>query len=248
MKMFLKGLMFLSLLCTGLSGVARAGQEVYLSTSPNERYRIYVEQDIDHRVGDRIFFRYPMMLVNVRRPAHHFWIMDVGSPLIQENDKGTFKLHWDETNPTEPSSIHFDWSPDSLKAFIHLEVIEGTWKTFYVDVNTGTTTDITSDLEQYLVAKTSGWACEQPKFQLVKWTKPNLAFFRLTTTCGKNKEKLNDELFYQTDSVLFDTEKGKTVDDCMGCKDDKSVKVFDKYYIKSIPTPTPTPEETPVAQ
>lgn len=248
MKTFLRGLALLILFYAGWAGAARAGQEVYLSTSPNNRYRIYVEQDIARRVGDRIFFRYPLMLVNVRRPDHHFWILDAGSPLIQETDTGTFKLHWDETNPTEPSSIHFDWSPDSLKVFIHLEVIEGTWKTYYVDVNTGKTMDITADLEQYLVQKTSGWACEAPKIQLVKWTKPNMAFFRLTSTCGKNKEKLNDNFFYQTDSVLFDTEKDKTVDDCMGCKDDKSVNVFDKYYLKSLPTPTPTPEETPVAQ
>lgn len=248
MKTLLKGLILLVPLFSGWMGVARAGQEVYLSTSPNERYRIYVEQDIDRRVGDRIFFRYPLMLVNVKRPDHHFWILDAGSPLIQETDSGTFKLHWDETNPTEPSSIHFDWSPDSLKVFIHLEVIEGTWKTYFVDVNTGKATDVTADLEQYLVAKTSDWACEAPKIKLVKWTKPDMAFFRLTSTCGKNKEKLNEDFFYQDDSVLFDTEKGKTVDDCMGCKDDKSVKAFDKYYLKSLPTPTPTPEETPVTQ
>ncbi len=248
MKTFFKGLMILIPLCAGLAGHARAGQEVYLSTSPNERYRIYVDQEIDHRVGDRIFFRYPLMLVNVKRPDHHFWILDAGSPLVQENERGTFKLHWDETNPTEPSSIHFDWSPDSLKVFIHLEVLKGSWKTYYVDVNSGQSTDVTADLQQFLAAKTSDWACEAPKVQLVKWTKPNLAFFRLTSTCGKDKEQLNDKFFYQEDSVLFDTEKAKTVDDCMGCKDDKSVKVFDKYYTKNLPTPTPTPEETPVAQ
>ena len=248
MKTFLRGFFLLLLFCVGLKGVARAGQEVYLSTSPNERYRVFVEQDIDHRVGDRIFFRYPLMLVNVRRPDHHFWILDAGSPLIRETEKGTFKLHWDDSDPTEPSSIHFHWSPDSLKVFIDLEAIEGIWKTYYVDVNTGKTTDITADLQKYLVAKTEGWACEQPKVELVKWTKPNLAFFRLTATCGKNKEKLNESLFYQMDSVLFDTEKAAVVDDCMGCKDEKSVKDFDKYYLKSIPTPTPTPEETPVAQ
>lgn len=248
MKTFLRSFLILLLLGSGLMGVARAGQEVYLSTSPNNRYRIFVEQAIDRRIGDRVFFRYPMSLVNVKRPDHHFWIMDVGSPLIHETEKGTFKLHWDETDPSEPSSIHFDWSPDSLKVFIHLEVIEGIWKTFYLDVNTGKVMDITPDLEKYLLSKTQGWDCEAPKVKLIKWTKPSMAFFRLTTTCGKDKEKINDSLFYQTDSVLFDTEKDKVVDDCMGCKDDKSVKVFDKFYVKSIPTPTPTPEETPTNQ
>ncbi len=245
MKRFLKAIFFLTLLFPSLKGAARAGQEVYLSTSPNDRYRVYVEQVIDRRIGDRIFFRYPMSLVNVKRPGHHFWIMDVGSPLIQETETGTFKLHWDETSPTEPSSIHFDWSPDSLKAFIHLETIPGIWKTYYVDVNTGKTTDITADLERYLVSKTQGWDCQEPVVKLEKWTQPNLAFFRLTSTCGKKTDKINDSFFYQNDSVLFDTEKAEVVEDCMGCKDDKSVKTFDKYYVKSLPTPTPTPEETP---
>lgn len=247
MKTSRKVLWLLGILISGLAPAVQAGQQVYLSTSPNERYRVYVEQAIDHRVGDRVFFRYPIMLVNVKRPDHHFWILDAGSPLIEETLRGTFKVHWGGTDPAEPSSIHFDWSPDSLKCFIHLEVVEGSWKIYYVDVNTGKAQDVTADLEKYLVNKTEGWDCQQPKVELVKWTKPHLAFFRLTSDCAKTN-LLNEPRFYQSDSVLFDTEKGNTVDDCMECKDEKSVKVFDKYYLKSLPTPTPTPEETPTAQ
>lgn len=248
MNKFLRSLLILLLLGSGLPTLVRAGQQVFLNTSPNNRYRIYVEQEIDRRVGDRIFFRYPISLVNVKRPGHHFWILDAGSPLIQETERGTFKVRRDVTNPAELSSIHFDWSLDSLKVFIHLEVIRGIWKTYFVNINTGTTTDITADLEKYLVVKTEAWDCEEPKVELVQWTKPDLAFFRLTSTCHKNKERADVNVFFQKDSVLFDTVKGKVVSDCMGCKDDNSVKVFDKYYLKTIPTPTPTPEETPVAQ
>ena len=248
MKRSWKVILALALSVSGWIPKAQAGQEVYLSTSPNERYRIYVEQVIERRVGDRIFFRYPVSLVNVKRPDHHFWIMDVGSPLIQETETGTFKVRWASTNPTDLSSIHFDWSDDSLKCFIRLEVLEGVWKTYYVDVDTGKSKDITADLEKYLFEKTKDWACLEPRVQLVQWTRPHLAFFHLTSVCGKSKEEMNNKLFEQKDSVLFDTELGQVVDDCMDCKDEKSIGVFDKYYVKSLPTPTPTPEETPVNQ
>ena len=248
MKTFLKGFLVLLVLLTGWTAKARAGQQVYLSTSPNERYRVLVEQVIDRRVGDRVFFRYPISLVNGHRPDHHFWILDGGSPLITETDKQTFKVKWDDSDPTQPSSIHFDWSQDSLKFFIRLEAIEGIWKTYFVDVNSGKTSEITADLEKALVDETSSEDCQQPKVELIQWTKPHLAFIKLTSTCGADKEKLNLKLFYEKASVLFDTEKGQVVSHCVNCKDEKSLKVFDKYFIKSIPTPTPTPEETPTTQ
>ena len=248
MKTSLKCFSAFLLLFTLWTSVARAGQQGYLSTSPNDRYRVYVEQVIDRRVGDRIFFRYPMMLVNVRRPDHHFQIMDAGTPLIQETDRGTFKVKWDDLNPTQPTSIHFDWAADSLKFFIRLEAIEGIWKTYFVDINSGKTTEITADLEKALVDETKDEDCQQPQVELIQWIKPYLAFIKLTSICGASKEQINNKLFYEKASVLFDTDKGQVVSNCVNCKDPKSLKVFDKYYISTIPTPTPTPEETPTAQ
>lgn len=223
-----------------LVGTAQAGQQIYLSTSPNGKFRVVIEQVLERRVGDQIFFRYPLLVVNTRNPKRHFEIRDGGSPLVQETDKETFKINWE--------SFHFDWAKDSEKCFLRLEVIEGTWKTFYVSVTNGKTRDITADLEQGLVSRADfhDWGCEQPKVEVVKWTKPYLAFFKLISICGKDKETENKKLFYSSDSVLYDTQKEMVVSDCGDCKDEKSLKKFDKYFITTIPTPTPTPEETPV--
>jgi len=249
MKISLKWFSALFLLMTLWSIKAQAGQQIYLSTSPNERYRVYVEQVIDRRIGDKVFFRYPISLVNVKRQAHHFWILDAGSPLISETDKQTFKVKWDGSDdPTQPSSIHFDWSKDSLKFFIRLEAIEGIWKTYFVDVNSGKTKEITAEIEKALVDEVKDEDCQQPQVELIQWTKPYLAFLKLTSLCGADKDKANDKHFLEKASVLFDTDKGEVVSNCVNCKDEKSLKVFDKYFIKSIPTPTPTPEETPTAQ
>jgi hypothetical protein len=83
---------------------------------------------------------------------------------------------------------------------------------------------------------------------VVQWFQPELAFLKLTSICGKSQTKENSELFYTNDSVLFDTQLVKTVDHCAECKDEKAAKNFNEYYVKSLPTPTPTAEETPTAQ
>jgi hypothetical protein len=244
MKSSLKGFLAVLLFFSAWQGTAHAGQEFHLSYSPNERYRVVVEQVLDRRVGDHQFFRYPLSVVNIHNPKHHFEIKDGGSPLIKETDKGTFTVH--------KPSIRFDWAPDSLKFFMYVEVIEGTWKTYFVDINTGIATDVTSDLEKNLVSKADGreWDCQQPveAASVVKWTKPNLAFLKLTSVCGKDRTKANEKFFTLTDSILFDALKAKVVDHCMDCKDEKSLKMFDKYFISTIPTATPTPEETPTNQ
>ena len=257
MKMSLKGFTALLLLFSAMPRTAPAGQQLYLSESPNGRYRVVIEQIIDRRVGDKIFFRYSMDLVNTRNLKHHFEILQGGSPLVHETEKGTFQVYAEPNPAPAPSpndlfddhwaSIRFSWAKDSLKLFVRLEVIEGTWKTYFVDVNSGKTTDITADLESGLSSKiaSSGWDCQQPKVELLKWTKPNLAFLKLTTICGKKKEVENAKLFNMTDSVLFDTLKAQVVSHCRDCKDEKTLKAFDKYFISTIPTPTPTPEETP---
>jgi hypothetical protein len=246
MRSTLKRFLILFLLFfAGLKGTSQAGQQIYLSESPNARYRVVIDQVIDRRVEtfpDKFFYRYIISLVNVRNPKHHFEILQGGSPLVKETEKHTFQVHWE--------SIHFDWAKDSLKFFVNLEVIEGTWKTYFVDINTGKTADITPDIESAMMNKidSRGWDCEQPKIEVVSWTKPHLAFIHLTSICGKERGKENNNLFYLKDSVLFDALQVKVVSECMDCKDEKSLKVFDKYFISSIPTPTPTPEETPTAQ
>jgi hypothetical protein len=248
MKTTLKCFLFLMILGALLPTKAPAGQQVYLSTSPNERYRVYVEQVIERRIGDKVFFRYPISLVNVRKPDRHFFILDAGSPLITETNKQTFKVKWGGTDPLQPSSILFDWAADSLKFFIRIEVIEGTWRTYFVDVNTGKAKDVTGDLEKTLVEEIGKEDCQQPKIEVADWTKPHLAFLKLTSFCGRSNKSLNDKHFNEEVSVLFDTDKGEVVEHCVNCKDKSAYKRFDKYYIKSIPTPTPTPEETPTAQ
>jgi len=230
--------------------LAWAGQQVYLSESPNGKYRVLVEQAIDRRVGDRIFFRYPIRLVNTKNSRRHFEIRDAAPPLIKETDRGTFQVRWDGADNREPSSIHFHWAPDSLRFFLELEVIPGTWKTFFVDVNTGITTDITADLEKELLKRiaSKGMDCERPTFEVVRWTKPHLAFLRLTSVCGKKKGVSNEKLFPVTDSILFEAQKASVAKHCLECKVEKADKAFEKYFRSTLPTPTPTPEETPVVQ
>ncbi len=262
MKSTLKRFLVLFLLFfAGLKGTTQAGQQMYLSESPNAKYRVLIEQIIDRRVGDKVFFRYIIDLQNIHNPKHHFEILQGGSPLVQETDKGTFHVY-SEPNPVPTpegqkdmfddnwKSIRFAWARDSLKFFVRLEVIEGTWKTYFVDINSGKTTDITPDIEGALLKKidSRGWDCEQPKVAVVKWTKPNMAFIQLTSICGKDRDKENNKLFYLRDSVLFDTLQAKVVSECMDCKEEKATKIFDKFYLTTIPTPTPTPEETPTTQ
>jgi hypothetical protein len=240
---------FLLIICS-IPLLAQAGQQAYLSESPNGRYRVLVEQALDRRVQDNIFFRYPVVVENIKNTDRRFETVDAGPRLARQTNKKTFEVRWDNSTPPQLESVRFDWAPDSLKFFMHLEVLEGVWHTYFIDINKGTTTDITSDLEQALFDKIEfrNWDCQQPKFQLVQWTQPNLAFFKLTSVCGKNKEKENSELFYANDSVLFDTDQVKTVSHCADCKDEKSVGKFNDYYQRSLPTPTPTVEETPSAE
>lgn len=250
MKTGLKCFLAFLLLLAAFPRTVRAGQQVYLSESPNGKYRVFIEQVIERRVGDRVFFRYPISLINTHNLRRHFEIRDGGSPLVKETEKGTFHIRWDGADSREPSSIHFTWAPDSLRLFIQLEVIEGTWRTFFVDVNSGVTTDITADLEKDLLkeVQSGGRDCQNPKWELVKWTKPTLAFLKVTSICGKEQGKSNAKLFYTTDSILFETTKGQIVSHCLDCKEAKADGLFDKYFMSTIPTPTPTPEETPVTQ
>jgi hypothetical protein len=235
---------FWTLVLTGammLPALARAGQQVYLSTSPDGKYRVVVEQVIDRRVGEKIFFRYPISLVD-SKTLRHFEIREGNPPLIQETDRGTFTPQWD--------SIQFNWSPDSQKIFINLEIIEGSWRTFFVDIKLGKALDVTEALESKLYDRIQfhGWSYESAKINLVQWVRPHLAFLKVTTACGKKKDEENKSLFAVSDSLLYDTVKQIVVSDCSDCKDPESANKFEKFLIKTQVTPTPTPEETPTAQ
>ena len=218
-----------------------ADQQVYLSPSPDGKYRVVVDQVIDRRVGDRIFFRYPISLVD-SKTLRHFEIREGTPPLIQETDRGTFTPHWD--------SVKFFWGPDNQKLFINMEILEGSWRTYFVDVKLGKTLDVTEELEKAMYDRVQfhGWSCESAKINLVDWFKPHLAFLKVVTDCGNNKDTENNRLFEISDSVLYDTVKQKVVSDCSDCKDPDSLKKFDKYFLKIQVTPTPTPDETPTAQ
>jgi hypothetical protein len=221
---------------------ARAGQQVYLSTSPDGKYRVVVEQVIDRRVGgDHIFFRYPISLVDAKT-LRHFVIREGVPPLIKESDRETFTPQWD--------SIKFNWAPDNQKLFINMEILEGSWRTYFVDIKLGKTLDVTADLESNLFdrIKSHGWSCQSATITPVQWIKPHLAFLKVATDCGKNTDRENNHLFTVSDSVLYDTVKQKVVSDCSDCDDPDSTKKFEKYFMKIQVTPTPTPDETPTAQ
>jgi hypothetical protein len=241
MNTALKGFLGLLLLFSAFHGVARAEQKIYMSESPNGKFRIVIKQLLYKRVGDRIFFQYPIVLENVRNPKRHFTITEAGDPLVKETERQTFKMDWDY--------FQVIWAKDSQKCFFRLRVLPENWKTFFVDVEKGVK-DITAELQTALVKEWEShqWTCQEPKVELVKWTKPHLAFLKLTSTCGKHRNKENSRLFFVTDSVLFDAKKGIVASHCIDCKEKKAEKRFDKYFKSTLPTPTPTPEETPVIQ
>src|SRR5580658_866358 len=113
-------------------------QQIYVSLSPNGHYRVVVSQEIMRRVDDQVFFQYPIEVVNVRN-HRHFAIQSGSAPFIHETDQGTFTIDWD--------LIHFDWAKDSGQFFFQLEVIEDTWRTYYVSIAREQVTDITPLLE-----------------------------------------------------------------------------------------------------
>ena len=224
-----------------VSASAWSGQEIYLSLSPNQHYRVVVHQEVLRRVGDQVFFQYPIEVVNVR-DRRHFPVQSGSSPFIQETNQGTFQVNWD--------SIHFDWAKESDRFFFQLEVIEGTWRTYYVDIPKAQAKDITPLLEAGIEDKISGknWSCGTPQTQLLEWLKPDLAVFKLSSICGKDQPIPNEKYSDFNYTVLFDTTQGAVVSDCLDCKDEKASKKFYKYWQSTQVTPTPTPDETPSAE
>jgi hypothetical protein len=218
-----------------------ADQEIYLSVSPNNHYRVVVRQEIMRRVDDQVFFRYPIEVVDTRTQAH-FKIQSGSAPFIHETDNGTFQVDWD--------LVHFDWNPDSRQFFFQLQVIEGLWRTYHVNILKQTALDITPLLEagvQDQFAKDNP-TCGTPATAFKEWMKPTLAVFELSSVCGKDKPIPNKKFSELTYTVLFDTKTQTVVSDCEDCADKKSGKKFNRYWLSTQVTPTPTPDETPGAE
>ena len=228
-------------LLSPLAPAARAGQEIFLSVSPDTRYRVVVHQEILRRVDDQIFFRYPIEVVDVRRHTH-FKIQTGSAPFIQETASGTFGVDW--------QLIRFAWDTKSQEFFFQLQVIEGLWRTYAVNIPRETSTDITPLLEAGIQDQfdKDHPGCGTPETRFVQWVKPHLALFKLVSTCGKDKPIPNSKFSELSYQALFDTQKGKVVSDCLNCADPKALKQFNRYWLSTQVTPTPTPDETPGAE
>ncbi len=220
---------------------ALADQAIYLSLSPDNHYRVVVRQAILRRVDDQVFFRYPIEVVNVKTGAH-FKIQTGSAPFIHETDNGTFQVDWD--------LIRFTWDKESRQFFFQLQVIDGLWRTYYVNIPRQSALDITPLLEAAVAdqfAKDHP-GCGTPDTNFLGWQKPPMAAFELSSTCGKDKPIPNHKFSKWTYTVLFDTKKEKVVSDCENCGEAKSLKKFDRYWLSTQVTPTPTPDEAPGAE
>lgn len=216
---------------------ALAGQEIYLSVSPYNHYRVVVHQEIMRRIDNQIFFRYPIDLVDVRTGSR-FKLQSGSAPFIQETPAGTFQVDWD--------LAHFDWDKDGRRLFFQLEVIEGLWRTYWVDIPRQKAVDITPILEAGLQEKfKNDTGCGTPKTKFLGWMKPDLAMFELDSICGKDKPIPNQEFSALGYRVLFDTKKDSVVSNCMNCSPKKSQAKFERYWKSTQVTPTPTPDQTP---
>ena len=240
MRTSLKTLVLAGVAFFGILKGVQASQEIYLSESPDARYRVIVHQEIFRQVGEKAFFRYPITVLNLRN-RHRLHVFDASVPFIEETLKGTFKVDWD--------FIHFDWSKNSRIFFMRLQTMRGVWKTFFVDLGNGTARDVTDELREGILNRlhTRSWACEWSKITLDHWFNPTIAVFQVTTDCGKDKDKENNKLFRVTDFVVFDAKKQKVAKQCLDCDLQKAEKTAWKYFqtTQVTPTPTPVPEETP---
>ena len=234
--------LWMALLLLGSFKPAHALQQVYLSDSPNGKYRVIVQQEVFRRVGDKAYFSYPITAWNLRN-RHSLHLYDASVPLIVETPRGTFTVH--------NESIHFDWSKDSLRCFVHLEYMEGQWKTLFMDLEKGQVMDVTDELKQGIFDKVAdkSWACEASKITVDHWFNAFIPVFKVTTDCGKNQDSENNKLFRITDLVFYDTHKHKVIKHCLDCDPQKVEHAAWEYYQAAIatPTPTPVPEETPGA-
>ena len=220
-----------------------AGQQFYLSTSPDGHSRIVVTQRLLRRVEDKLFFEYPVSLVDVRTQSK-LELFIAGAPLVQETPRGTFAADTD--------AFHADWAPESGDlVVVYLKTDADTWEVSLVNRTLKSKMDLMPILKAGLLKKaaSSNLECSDPKVSLFKWLTPLKPVFTLETECGKNLKENRDlhKLKAMTHWVMYDSEKD-VVKDCVDCEQDKALELFNR---KPKPTPTPTPvsdDATPTAQ
>ncbi len=225
------------LLLASVAVPALARYEIFLSTSPNNRYRVAITQEVLRRVGDKVFFEYPIYVVN--KAGKKLLLVEKGTvPFVNETPRGTFTVDFDRAR--------YDWNEDSTRLLLHLEVSEGEKRLYLVDITAKSSRDITDEIAPRMAGKATsgGRTCERPTIELVKWHKKDLAILKLTSGClkpGNEKAKMEAYRYWS----LYDTAKKKFVKDCPGCDEEKALKELTKEPKKKKPKPTPTPEDTP---
>jgi hypothetical protein len=225
------------LLLVSAAAPAIARYEIFLSTSPDKHYRVAITQEVLRRVGDQVFFEYPIYVIN--KAGRKLFTFDKGTvPFVTETERGTFTVDKD--------LAVFEWNEESSRFLLTLEVSEGEKRLYLVDLKAKSSKDITDELAPKLARKVAGkgWECEKPSIELKKWHKKDLAIFKLTTGCiklGDEKARMTGYEYWS----LYDTAKKKLLKDCPGCEEDDALKYLTKEPKKKKPKPTPTPEETP---
>jgi hypothetical protein len=238
--------LFLSAVAAGfLPSPVSAGQQFYLSTSPDGQSRIVVSQRLLRRVEDKLFFEYPVSLVDVRTGAK-FELFIAGAPLVNETPRGTFA--------TDTDAFKAEWAPQGGDlAVLFLKTDADTWQVSLVNRAAKTQLNLLPLLKKGLLKKASSskLECSDPKVSVFKWLTPLKPVFTLETECNKALEpseyKEKHELKAVTSWVMYDSEKA-VIKDCVDCEQEKALEIFNR---KPKPTPTPTPvsdESTPTAQ
>jgi hypothetical protein len=222
----------------GATVPAFARYEIFLSTSPNNKYRVAVGQEILRRVGDQVYFEYPIYLTN--KAGRKMFFIEKGTvPFVSETDRGTFTV--------DRGLVKFDWAADSKKCFLHLKVFEDEWRVYLVDVAGKSAKNVTSELLTLKMARKVSrkkWECQRPTIELLKWHKPDQAIFHLSTICNDPADLKNKHWGYEN-WILYSTTLKKVLKECPGCEKDDALKFLAKEPKKKKPKPTPTPEETP---
>ena len=219
-----------------------AGQRYYLATSPDGKTRVTVSQRLLRRVGDRLFFEYPVSLMNVKT-GKSVELFTAGAPLVKENERGTFRYNMD--------SLKTEWASDGAHVLVFWEREEGIWTVAWVDTATGKAKNLDEEIRNGLLNLIGrrGAECQTPVVSISKWLSPLKPVFKVDTVCGKPGEEGKKDLHKMLPLehwVMYDAEKD-VIKDCPDCAEAKAMKIFTKKP-KPTPTATPATEETPTAQ
>jgi hypothetical protein len=218
-----------------------AAQQFYLSTSPDGHTRVVVSQRLLRRIDDRLFFEYPVSVVDVKTGSR-FELFTAGAPLVKENPTGTFAVDTD--------AVRVEWAPENGNlSVVFYEKEEGAWDVILADRSAKNHKDLLPLLKAGLLkkAQSSNLECQDPKVSLFKWLSPLKPVFTLETECGK-AAKENRDLQKQkavTHWVMYDGEKADTKE-CLDCEQDKALELFNRKP-KPTPTATPVDDSTPTA-